>query len=89
MGEGGLVVNPETSSHNALPCAVLYRYRSRRGAKIPERRACKDRVTLRFLNRHGSERRQRKGVCNDIALLTTASQARQRSTALALLDSSS
>jgi hypothetical protein len=32
------------------------------------------------LDRRNTERRQTKGVCSDIALLTTASQARQRST---------
>jgi hypothetical protein len=54
------VVNNGTSAYNARPHAVLYRLPIEPGAKGPDRRACKDRVTLQFLTRPGTDRRQRR-----------------------------
>ena len=76
------VVNKETPRAKAFRRSALYRLqieaRTRFGHVVLQRM-----IAVRVLNRHDTERRQRNSLPKHVPLLTTASQARQRSTASA------
>ena len=74
------VVNKETPRANAFRCSALYRVQIEARPRLGQVRLERA-IGVRVHKRRDTERRQRNSVPKHVPLLTTASQARQRSTA--------